>query len=262
MPKIDFKAIFTPRNRIILLDIILFVVNLILMIILARLFSDFAHQAKDDAFSKAAMGLFCLSLVFLQPIGAILKRRGAHQRNAERFKDWRDNPMNNLWILYFISQLMFSIFASVLLVETANQISGKSHFASLFVPLFFGIPMMAFVNTFIVYFYFLPVKHEPVFKFLASPQAELLGDICFFVNLICYQIFWLYLMAENIKDHQGLVERIFYFAFCAVFIYFPPRLFYVVENWDRPRAWLMMLAANLPIIVRVLFGASSNAPTP
>lgn len=249
----DAKKIFAPHNRTLLLDCLIFIVNTLLMFALAKLLAALAVQVRsDDPYAKLAMGLYLASLVFLQPVAAILKRRRAHARNGERFADWGDNPMNRIWLLYFIAQLMFSIFGSVILVEAANQLSGKSYTVSLVAPLFFGIPALAFVNTFILYFYFLPIKHAPVFKFLETPQAEALGDLCLFINLLCYQMFWLYLMTENIKDHRSVLERLFFFGFCAVFIYFPPRLFYIVENYERPRTWLMMALANAPILIRLL----------
>jgi hypothetical protein len=37
-------------------------------------------------------------------------------------------------------------------------------------------------------------------------------------------------------------------------VYLPPRIFYLVEDINRPGAWLTMLLANSPTILRVLFG--------
>ncbi|GAC1446071.1 MAG: hypothetical protein NVSMB56_01670 [Pyrinomonadaceae bacterium] len=104
-------------------------------------------------------------------------------------------------------------------------------------------------------YFFIRLKAMPKidFKTLFTPRNRgvSLNVILFIVNLICYQILWAYLMVENIKDHQSIVERMFFFAFCAVFIYFPPRLFYVVENKDRPPTRLIMLLSNSPIILRL-----------
>jgi hypothetical protein len=61
----------------------------------------------------------------------------------------------------------------------------------------------------------------------------------------------------------GLLEfagRLFFLCFIALLIYFPPRMFYLAEDINRPRTWLMMLLANSPVIIRVLIGSSSNAP--
>jgi len=40
-------------------------------------------------------------------------------------------------------------------------------------------------------------------------------------------------------------------------IYFPPRIFYLREDINRPRAWLTIGLANLPLITRLLLGARS-----
>jgi hypothetical protein len=219
------------------------------MTALARLFARITHEANTDIRSKEMITVFCFGICLLSPVGAILKRRSAHQRNPEL----GSNAVGCLWLPYFLSQLMFWIFAGMLYAELLEQISGDPDASTgLFMPLFFGLPLAAIVNTLIFYFYFLKPKHEPVFKFLQWPQAEALGDILLFVNLIGYQVFWLYLMSELPKDHSGIFDRFFTFAFTAVFIYLPPRLFYLIENRDRPRVWFMMLLSNSPIIIRLL----------
>jgi hypothetical protein len=246
---IYFKKILEPKNRVILLDAVVFFVNLILMTVLARLFADVTQDAKTDVQSKSATIAFFLGICLLSPVGAILKRRSAHQRNPDLGTD----TVGCLWLPYFLSQLMFWIFAGVMYGELLEQTSGDSSASTrLFLPLFIGIPLAAVFNTLVFFFYFLKPKHEPVFKFLQWPLAESLGDTFLFVNLIGYQVLWLHLMSELVKDHKGLFDSLFTFAFTAVFIYIPPRLFYLVENRERPRVWWMMLLSNSPILLRLL----------
>ena len=246
---IDFKKILEPKNRAILLDVIIFFVNLILMTVLARLFTGVTEDAKTGVESKSTMILFFLGICLLSPVGAILKRRGAHRRNPGLGTE----AVGWLWLPYFLSQLMFWIYAGVMYVELLEQISSDSSASTrLFLPLFIGIPLAAFFNTLVFFFYFLKPKREPAFKFLKWPQAESLGDTFLFVNLIGYQVLWLHLMSELLKDHKGLFDRLFTFAFMASLIYIPPRLFYLVENRERPRVWWMMLLSNSPIILRLL----------
>jgi hypothetical protein len=80
--KSEFRAFFASMHRSILLDIVAFGFNLVLMLALTQLLANLALQAgKGNPSAKAMMALFCLGIVFLQPIGAILKRHHAHQRN-------------------------------------------------------------------------------------------------------------------------------------------------------------------------------------
>ena len=46
--------------------------------------------------------------------------------------------------------------------------------------------------------------------------------------------------------------------FVSILIYFPPRIFYLAEDINRPTAWLTILLANSPVILRVLFGLNLN----
>ncbi|HYX40655.1 MAG TPA: hypothetical protein VE821_03100, partial [Pyrinomonadaceae bacterium] len=82
MPAIDFKQIFTPRNRGRLLDVVVFVCQLLALAVLTRLLAALARQAQTDGTAKATMAVFCFALILLQPVGAILKRRRVHERKA------------------------------------------------------------------------------------------------------------------------------------------------------------------------------------
>jgi hypothetical protein len=249
------KKLFERANRGILLDVIVFLVNVILMTILSRQLANLFHQGKTEPLAQAAVAVFCLGLAFLQPLGAILKRRRAHLRKA----DLDHVPLGRVFLpAYFLTQLVFLIGASGQIVdllfsngqsaETADYFGLPS---GIFTLLFLGIPALAVANTLVFYFYFQPPEHKPLVKFLASPQAESLGDLCLFLNLIGYQAFWGLLMADLPHDYPTIAGRLFTFAFTALLIYFPPRLFYLAED-NRPVVWLTILLANSPVILRIL----------
>jgi hypothetical protein len=246
---IDFSKIVEPKNRAILLDVVIFVVNLILMSVLARVFAGVTHDAEtNDVHAKSAMLVFCLGLCLLSPAGAILKRRRAHRRNPELGAE----AVGSFWLLYFVSQFAFWLFAGVMYVELLGQMYGDTSASTrLFLPLFFGIPLAAGFNTLIFVFYFTKPKPQPLFTFLDSPQAESLGDSLLFLNLIGYQVFWIHLMSQLRNDYGGLFDRLFMFLFTAALIYLPPRLFYLVEHYQEPRVWWTMLLSNSPVIVRL-----------
>src|SRR5919206_1926080 len=87
---LGFKQILAHRNRGLLLDITVFVVQLILLRFLAKLALSFAHQAEEDRLAKIAVGLFLVGLFFLQPLGPILKRWSFHQHYQSFDKDEND----------------------------------------------------------------------------------------------------------------------------------------------------------------------------
>jgi di/tricarboxylate transporter len=60
-------------------------------------------------------------------------------------------------------------------------------------PLLAAVPL-AFVNVAVMSLYLLLPKRKPLLKFFASPQSELIGDICLYLNMILWQTFWGILM--------------------------------------------------------------------
>ncbi|HEV7682026.1 MAG TPA: hypothetical protein VGO68_07885 [Pyrinomonadaceae bacterium] len=260
------KKLFAHANRGILLDVIVFVVNLILLTVLSRqlviLFQQ-ANTPEPQRLPKAAVIVFCLGLVFLQPIGAILKRRRAHLRRPDLY----EVPAGCLILpAYFLTQLVFLISASGQVVDLVfgNEPSAPSadYFGlpkGVFMLLFLGIPALASANTFVIYFYFYSPKHKPIVAWLESAQAEMFGDIILFLNMIGFQAFWGVLTADLVNDYPSIVGRLSMFAFAALLIYIPPRLFYLAEDGERPVVWLTMLLANFPVLLRILFATSTKA---
>ena len=124
--------------------------------------------------------------------------------------------------------------------------------------LFLGVPVLAIVNTLVFRFYFQPPTHHPLIAFLESPQAETLGDVFLFPNMIGYQVFWGLLMTDLPNDYPTITGRLSMFVFAALLIYFPPRLFYLAEDGNRRVVWLTMLLANSPVLLRILFAASTK----
>jgi hypothetical protein len=131
------------------------------------------------------------------------------------------------------------------------------------VPFVIGSFVACVVQTFLVYRYFSPPKKAPRASFLRGPASEQVGDLCLFVNMILFQIFW------NIAVSQFPFQRatsvgefainLFVLIFFALLIYFPPRIFYLAEDIKRRTTWLTILLANSPTILRALFGDNSTS---
>src|SRR6185436_8228596 len=115
----DFKQIFERRNRGILLDVTVFLFQLILIRLLTTLSLGFVSQAKEDATAKVVIGLFLAGLFVLQPLGPILKRWSFHQH----FKSFANDASGltdlllsfykffyvaAMWIMIYLAYLYFS----------------------------------------------------------------------------------------------------------------------------------------------------------
>lgn len=252
---LNYRKLFAPENRGILLDLVVFFLNLLVISLLARMFADLGRNPHPDLFAQLLVISLCLALAFLQPLGSILKRRPAWQRNPDNRR-----PFGCLLhpVFYFLSKLLFLLGASVgivILLYGDEPTTTTNYFGLapwLFTLLFLGVPLVAISSTAVVYFYFVKPRRPPLFAFLESPESEWLGDICLYLNMIGHQMFWLYVISDLTKDHRGIVDRVFTFAFTSLLIYFPPRLIYLAEDGHRRLTWIMMLLANLPIIIRML----------
>lgn len=248
VPKFDFGKILAPHNRGVLLDIVVFVFQLILLNVLVRLFSVLSSPQQDNAVAGFFLVTFYLGITFLQPIGAILKRRRAHERNSDLELFVED--LGCLSFFYFLAQLLFLMIASFRLVDLVFD---KAQPTWLFMAQFLGIPALAIASTAITWFYFKKPKHSPIVKFLQTPQSEAIGDAFLFLNMIGHQMVWGLVTARFTKADGGLGMRIFLLGFAFLLIYLPPRMFYLAEDGDQPRTWLTMLLANSPAIFRTIF---------
>jgi hypothetical protein len=261
--------LFATTNRGLLLDVFVFLANVFLMRLLTRQFIDlFSQVSAENPTAKLALGLTFLAMWILPAAGAVLKRWHFHQRLKAQGKTVESeesglagclfNP-----IFYFCLNLVIT---SVIVASLGEFFVGRRGLdtAVVFIPLIFSGLILTIVQTFLIYRYFSPPKKPPQSKFLLSPQSETLGDICLFLNMILFQVFWNMLTFADLGRPTSLLEfggRLFFLCFIALLIYFPPRRFYLAEDINRPRTWLTMLLANSPVIVRVLIGTGSNATT-
>jgi len=260
--KRGFAAIFRRSNRGLLLDIVVFVLNVFLMRLLAGYFLDIAGRASNgDELSGFLIFAFCVSLFVLPPLGAVLKRW--HFWERRKSQEVEENVLSGCLfnpIFYFcLTAIIFSaINAFILQYFFGNGDPGGGIFVS---SIFLGLGLMI-VHTWLVYRYFTPPKHPPSSAFLRSPASETLGDICIFVNMLFFQIIWNFLSFEGLPRPGSFVEvvgRILFLGFIALLLYFPPRMLYLAEDISKRRTWLTILLANSPMIFRVVIGTSSGS---
>lgn len=263
--KFSLANLFALKNRGLLLDVFVFVLNIFLMRLLTRHFINiFAEASADDPIAKIALGLTLLAMWILPPAGAVMKRWHFHQRlKAQGISIEKEetklagclfNPIS-----YFCLNLVIT---SALLATLGELFFGKGMpNGPVFVSLTIIGLILTVIQTYLIYRYFIPPKKPPQSPFLLSRQSETLGDVCLFLNMILFQVGWNMLTFMDLGRPKNLLDfsgRLFFLSFIALLIYFPPRMFYLAEDIHRRRTWLTMLLANSPVIVRILIGTGSN----
>ena len=253
--------IFALHNRGLLLDVVVFVLNIFLMRWLTGYFLDLMQLASaEERLAQFILSSMCLCMWVLPAAGAVLKRRHFHRRLQEEGKTvkWDSNLAGCFFnpIFYFCLNL---VLLSAILAGLGDFLFGRRllNNGAIFVPIIFLGLICTIVQTFLIYRYFSAPKKPSRFEFLRHPESEVLGDICIFVNMILFQVIWNTLTFAPLGRPSGLAEflgRLFVLCFLAMLIYFPPRMFYLVEDINRRRTWATMLLANSPVIVRVLIG--------
>jgi hypothetical protein len=258
--------LFAETNRGLLLDIVVFILNIFLMRLLTAQFIDlFGQVSAENPLAKLILGLIFAAMWILPAAGAVLKRWHFHQRREALTLDTMESGLGGCLfnpLFYFCLNLVIS---SAVLASLGDFFFGRRGLdsAGIFVPIIFAILILTIVQTYLIYRYFSPPKKPPKWDLLRTPQSETLGDICLFLNMILFQVFWNLLTFADLGHPSGVVEflgRLFFLCFIALLIYFPPRMFYLAEDIHRRRTWLTMLLANSPVIIRVLIGTSSNSP--
>jgi hypothetical protein len=249
-----------------LLDAVVFIGNVFLIRYLTRLYIGvFNEVSAENPLAKLALGLTFLAMWILPTAGAVLKRWRSHQRfkaqgiTLESQETILAGCLFNP-IFYFCLNLVIT---SVVLTSLGDFIFGKRLLdtGAVFIPLIFLGAILTIVQTYLIYRYFSPPKKPPKWRFLLTSQSEGLGDVCLFLNMILFQVFWNMLTFAPLGHPSSLLEfggRLFLLCFIALLIYFPPRMFYLAEDINRRSTWLTMLLANSPVIIRVLIGSSSG----
>lgn len=255
--------ILAEENRGVLLDIVVFFLNLLLMQWLTRYVVELFRLADaGEPLAQFFLSLACVAMWVLPAAGAVLKRWHFHRRLKAEGKTFDSdgtlagclfNP-----IFYFCLNL---VLVSAILTGVGRFLFGERLLrnGAVFVPLIIAGLLCTILQTVLIYRYFSPPKQPPRSEFLRQPQSETLGDVCIFTNMILFQIVWNLLTFAGLGRPSGPLEffgRLFFLSFIALLIYFPPRMFYLAEDIHRSRTWLTMLLANSPVIVRILLGTT------
>jgi hypothetical protein len=264
-PGVLLTRLFAEENRGLLLDIVVFFLNLVLMHWLTGLVLELFRFANEgNQLVQFVLSLACLAMWVLPAAGAVLKRRHFHQRlkAEDRNFDLDGHATGCLFnpIFYFCLNL---VLMSAILTGVGRFLFGDRllESESIFVPLIFAGLICTIFQTYLIYRYFSVPQRPPRHEFLLRPESETLGDVCIFVNMILFQVVWNMLSFAGLgapSDPLEFLGRLFFLSFLALLIYFPPRMFYLAEDLHRRRTWIMMLVANSPVIIRVLVGTPES----
>src|SRR6185503_4013562 len=188
LEKIDFKTIFEPRNRGILLDVVVFFISLVLIQILTIYSQKLAYQAENEDFAKLLVGRFFAGVFFLQPVGPVLKRWSFHKR-----VEFDTNSLAGcliFWFMWCYLVMMILISGTAVIILSDVVFEKGSPAADIGTVLVLGGVVLSVVNIVLIFRYFRKPKKKPRWEFLTTPQAARLGDVFMFLNVICLQILW------------------------------------------------------------------------
>jgi hypothetical protein len=231
--------------------------NLLGMPFLSEAFLGLIRRA--DAGDTAAMSVlfgYSVALFVLAPAGATLKRWHYHrQLDGRMAADPLEGVAGCLFHPIFYFCLTAVIFAAINSFILQGVFGNREPSAAVFVPsIFLGIVLIV-LHTWLVYRYFSTPRVPPKSAFLRAPASEILGDACLYLNMLLFQLIWNLLTFAGLGSPGGIVDallRLLVLGFLGLLLYFPPRMFYLVDDIGKPRTWLMILLANAPVIARML----------
>ena len=253
-----------PNNRGIVLDLVVFEVNLVLVRVLVVLANGQVHAAVEDVRAKFAIGLFFAVLVFIQPVGPLLKRWSYHQRHTFDTASGAGCLLFWFMFVYLVMMIVLCAAATIILGEVFS--AGEAAVVLILAGFAWSI-----ISVSVVYSYFVAPKRAPRWAFLTTPAAERLGDACIYLNAIGLSILWgsvtesgafREIVTQTPLGRPGsltdMLGRFAATAACAALLYFPARIFYLVEDKHRALTYATMLLANLPLILRITLAPSAH----
>lgn len=260
---IDIQTILLPKHRGKLFDVLIFFFNILVVAVLSRLTLQIFRFASDgDKLAQFAIGFMCLGVFLLMPIGAALKRWNYQERKPKEKKkkneedDEFKSGVSSFFVIMFWAVMFFLGLGAFLLLD--NVVFGLRDVDKTYILIAIVlILILSILQTGFVLSYFRPYENEPTLAFLKSPQAEWLGDIFLFLNMLIFQTVWAMILQTKIGAVSGfteLIARAIVFFLIALLFYFPPRIFYLLEDITDKKIWLTMLLANSSTIFRFLFG--------
>src|ERR1041385_2331987 len=163
--------LLAKHNRGLLLDVVIFILNLFLLRLLSGYVLDlFARAENNDDEEQFLLLAACVAMWVLPAAGAVLKRRRFHQRLQAEHRDsnFYESTIGGCLfnpLFYFCLNL---VIMSAVLAGVVQLLVGKKGMDNglVFVPsIFLGLALTIF-QTYLIYRYFSPPKKPPKSPFL------------------------------------------------------------------------------------------------
>lgn len=261
--------LLSHKYRGIQTDLILFVIQLLLMGMLVTKLAELIALSKEETGAKILVAGFFFCLCFFQPVGILLKRYRMTKVTEADQRDY-EKMVNDFGCYYLISQLVLMGTG----VTVIFGIFGQMHiFDKICLVQFVIAFLLAVLNHKIVSLYATTPNHRPLKTLLESPKVALLGDLFLLLNMILWQVLWVFLMSSTVKtasllpdefiwlsfflpqSDYTLLARLGWFFLAFVTFYLSPRFIYTIRDGRNKFAWLTILLANSPVIYRIFFGS-------
>ena len=205
---IDFKKIFAYWNRGLLLDASVFLFQLISIRLLTTSALGLVRQAEADVLAQTAIDLFLVGLFVLQSLGPILKRWSFHQHFSSfetRGSDLRSFLLS-IYKFFYMAAMWIMIYLAYSFFTRAFPDFQSERNEKIVVAVAFVLPV---VTGLVIFRYFRRPKKQPRWKFLMTPRAEALGDLCMFLNVICFQmLFSVYISSPHFWNALHKITRL------------------------------------------------------
>ena len=175
-----FRSLFSRTNRGILLDICVFVSSIFLPHLLTGKFVQLTRAPDEDVRAKLAVAIFFTMLLFLAPLGAMLKRAQFWERiNEQNKKDQIKKNVSSFVFSPWFSFIWLLIIYAFVVVSWTEVLLRDSYLSSTWaiLAIIFGGVIYCFIGAMLILDFFRDDYGPPQWKIL--DRAGLYGDDLF-----------------------------------------------------------------------------------
>ncbi len=232
-------------------DLVLLATNLVFLTPVAGWFGSLVAGAigDNDPLASRQLALLLSTAVVFESAGAYLKRRPLQARLAQ--SKHGSAGCATTWLL------LFTYILNLLIGITIVALLGLSQDSPL--PIF-AAAVLAFVPVYLFHRALSPPKAQPHPSWLDSPQAEWCADLFLLAYVVVNTLFFNLLTGYKASPPTSFDElfthllSLFVVIGIALIWYLPPRLLFLVEDFQERGTWIRIVVAMSPIALRWVLG--------